>query len=535
MRLTYGSLFSGIGGFDLGLDRAGMECRWQVEIDPYCQRVLAKHWPDVKRYADIRTVHGIATHPQVQQDWGIQQPELQTDTGTGCDGILAHAEFTRTSGQKEDLPFPENGRTENFVHRLRSAAEINASRISLGRVDSNKHCPSCLAPVDLICGGVPCQPASCAGKQRGTADDRWLWPEALRIVREVGPKWFIFENVCGLLALESGMVFDSLLLEMEALGYEVETFVIPACSVDAPHRRDRVWIVGYSSQSGLSKRIMHPGIRGQEKFRIEGKASLLGGQDVGYADGGRWQGFSRSWEERIAQSGQDVADTECEPATGRNNRTEWRKRSESCSTSNGGSRNWIANDRWLPESRLGFSNDGLSPKMDGGGLDETKSKDRPREILQSLQAIIVEEEISGNTGKHELLSSQEILQSELYGSRICQRCAIKVGSFKESKDIPWEQLRIVWGYAHGCSSSHRRESFEQLSREYSDFMRQLSCYTPPPCSSCWADGSWEDGITRVASGVKDRVARLKALGNAVVPQLVEVLGRAIIEADRRQQ
>jgi DNA (cytosine-5)-methyltransferase 1 len=165
---TVGSLFSGIGGFDLGLERAGMSVRWQVEIDPYCNRVLAKHWPDVPRYRDVR------------------------DCGAGN-----------------------------------------------------------LAPVDLVCGGVPCQPASVAGKRRGTSDDRWLWPEATRIIRELRPAWCLFENVPGLLSLEHGTIFDSLLADLEAEGYACGTLLLPAVAFDAPHRRMRVWIVANANSRGL--------------------------------------------------------------------------------------------------------------------------------------------------------------------------------------------------------------------------------------------------------------------------------------------
>ena len=98
----------------------------------------------------------------------------------------------------------------------------------------------------LLTAGTPCQPASCAGKRRGTSDDRWLWGETFRVIAEVKPKWCILENVRGLLSLEGGVVFEDLLLELEAIGYETRTFIIPACAKNAPHRRDRVWIVGRS-------------------------------------------------------------------------------------------------------------------------------------------------------------------------------------------------------------------------------------------------------------------------------------------------
>ena len=162
------SLFSGIGGFDLGLERAGMECAGQVEINEFCIKVLEKHWPNVKRMGDIKDVKG-------------------NEFGT----------------------------------------------------------------VDVVVGGVPCQPASVAGKRKGTADDRWLWPQAFRIVEAVKPTWCLFENVSGLLTLENGLVFENLLLELESKGYEVQSFIIPACAVGAWHRRDRIWIVAHSKSKGL--------------------------------------------------------------------------------------------------------------------------------------------------------------------------------------------------------------------------------------------------------------------------------------------
>lgn len=101
---------------------------------------------------------------------------------------------------------------------------------------------------DLITGGPPCQPASFAGKRQGTADDRWLWPEALRVMREVSPTWVVFENVYGFITLNGGVEFEHLLTSLENEGYEVQPLVIPACAVNAPHRRDRVWIIAHLTQ-----------------------------------------------------------------------------------------------------------------------------------------------------------------------------------------------------------------------------------------------------------------------------------------------
>ena len=182
--MKFGSLFAGIGGFDLGLERAGMECRWQVEIDDYCNRVLEKHWPNTKRYRDICEVFGQS-----------------------------------------------------------------------------------LEKVDLICGGFPCQPFSCAGKRKGKDDNRYLWPEMLRVIRELYPKWVLGENVRGLLSIEGGMVFEGVCADLENEGYEVLPLVIPACAQGAPHRRDRVWIVANSKCNGWKQYSRTLG-GGNNLFRI---------------------------------------------------------------------------------------------------------------------------------------------------------------------------------------------------------------------------------------------------------------------------
>ena len=184
--MKFGSLFSGIGGFDLGLERAGMECAWQVEIDEYCLKVLEKHWPSVSRYTDIR----------------------------------------------------ECGRDN-------------------------------LEPVDLICGGFPCQPYSVAGKRRGAEDDRNLWPEFLRIIKELRPTWIIGENVPGIIP----MYLDTVLSDLEGEAYSCWTFNIPACAFDAPHRRERIFVVAYTSPTGAGD-IVSP-IGGQERCSANKGASGL--------------------------------------------------------------------------------------------------------------------------------------------------------------------------------------------------------------------------------------------------------------------
>lgn len=95
--------------------------------------------------------------------------------------------------------------------------------------------------IDLICGGFPCQPFSHAGKRRGKDDNRYLWPEMFRIISEIKPDFVLGENVFGIVRT----ALDEVLSNLESIGYTCQAFVIPACAFDAPHRRDRVWILAY--------------------------------------------------------------------------------------------------------------------------------------------------------------------------------------------------------------------------------------------------------------------------------------------------
>jgi DNA (cytosine-5)-methyltransferase 1 len=162
--MTHGSLFSGIGGFDLAAEWMGWENKFHCEWNEFGQKVLKHYWPNAESFHDI----------------------TKTD-------------FTK------------------YANRI-----------------------------DILTGGFPCQPYSMAGKRKGKEDERHLWPEMLRCIREVKPRWVIGENVLGLVNWSEGLVFHEVQADLEAEGYEVFPYVLPAASVNAPHRRDRVWFVAHS-------------------------------------------------------------------------------------------------------------------------------------------------------------------------------------------------------------------------------------------------------------------------------------------------
>jgi DNA (cytosine-5)-methyltransferase 1 len=179
--LTVGSLFSGIGGLELGLEMTGgFQTVWQVEIDDYAGKVLKKHWPDVPLYKDVREVGG-----------------------------------------------------RN------------------------------LEPVDLICGGFPCQPHSLAGARKAENDERDLWEEFHRIIRELRPRWVLAENVPGLLSSRlggrPGGFFGKVLADLAEIGYDAEWDCIPASALGAHHQRDRVWILAYPTGRNGKGNEIHPG------------------------------------------------------------------------------------------------------------------------------------------------------------------------------------------------------------------------------------------------------------------------------------
>lgn len=159
------------------------------------------------------------------------------DLFSGVGGFKYAAEWSgyETVGFSEIEPYPCNILKQTWPH-IKNYGDIRTANFTN------------LGQVDLLTGGFPCQPFSVAGKQRGKEDDRHLWPEMCRVIAQVKPTYILGENVVGII----GMELDNVLSDLEAIGYAAWPIVIPACAVGAPHRRDRVWILGYSKHNGLA-------------------------------------------------------------------------------------------------------------------------------------------------------------------------------------------------------------------------------------------------------------------------------------------
>ena len=200
-----------------------------------------------------------------------------------------------------------------------------------------------LTTVELVTGGFPCQPFSVAGKQAGTKDDRYLWPEMLRVIKECRPRWVVGENVTGIISL----ALDEVLASLESEGYEAQTLIIPACAVDAPHRRDRVWIIAYADcerKPDFSIDAKTPGELGQfgnatNDNRINGNLSGLRRTGIPQlkAPGTRKDTFANSNDKRCEKhdSSEFAEKQGFIPRTPFENGTNWPTESGVCRVANG--------------------------------------------------------------------------------------------------------------------------------------------------------------------------------------------------------
>lgn len=470
--LTVGSLFSGIGAFDLGFERAGMRTLWFCEQDEFCRRVLARHWPGVPCYPDVRALvgnaNGASTHSYAEE--GGPRPAVGE------------------SGRGMDVPVP-------------------------------------VPHVDVLCGGFPCQDLSYAGRGAGIEGARsGLWSEFARLIGDLRPRYVVVENVPALLGRGLGRVLG----DLAALGFDAEWDCLPASAFGAPHRRDRFWLVAYPDSHDAGRSILAE--------HDSGPIIVEGSSPGGHAH-------------RLRD---EVADAEGKPVgTGlRTNGARGQRRGRSGhGSSEGQPASARASVGWATEPDVGGGLDGFSSWLDGPGramirqphelvlayADAThrSSAEAVRALRSDDGAEAVWEAARGCGG----LSSPTVLFA--YLRQLSTRC--DEGRLAlESAEAAWANLRGVWADHKPSRAPRRSGPGEQHSGERADALQDVSRLLALDAEAAWLAYrrsdvcpplSWEAGIARVATGVPDRVDRLRALGNALVPAIAEWIGERIVTCE----
>ena len=520
---------SGIGGFSLGLEATGgFDTVAFCEFDEFCGKVLKKHWPDVPIYKDLKEI--------------------------GNEPTRLIQEF------------------------------------------------------DLICGGIPCQPFSLAGKQKGKEDDRHLWPYMYEIIKHKKPTWVIVENVGGFV----NVALDDVCLDLETEGYATQSFIIPACGVEAPHRRERVWILGKNvgNATGNGRTEGKPG---EEEGRSDGQSEEGGmleskgtsdratgdvvnskrnehSEEIGRGDGEAREDEKRQGEEdstsrissgasglRVSDQGHEtsglVADTKSNIEDGLSRESESEHdqgdtRLESERSDNGrierGSTQDVADSKGKQrqrELRDGKQKNGEKKKRgksdrrgsqpsnrstggeskdvadsnsghDNGEKEEVRTRGQASDDGSTGERDVSNTESIGsssdnNDGRSIESSGEDRVQSESRRERSSEGTGEDVSNSGSERGRSWQTDRQDAedvGELPG-SQEHREGNAESRLGGMVDGL------------SSRLDGHYgfevEPDIPRVAEKIPDRVNRLKALGNSIVPQVIYHIGMAILEEERK--
>jgi DNA-cytosine methyltransferase len=397
-------LFSGIGGFSLGLESTGgFETIAFVEKDDFCQKVLKKHWPNITIEGDIRNVKG------------------------------------------------------------------------------DKY------EADVITGGFPCQPFSVAGKRKGTDDDRYLWDETIRVVRECKPRWFIGENVEGLININNGVVLRQVQTDLEKEGFEVQCLVIPASGVGAWHQRKRIWIMGYSKHNGYSS------------TKIKG----------------RYDKTNDNSEKR------------------KNQTSEFERTSSP--TNNGNV--WLDASNSESSRHRGRS----SQECKNGEWSFLQGKQKGRKMGSEIKGcngdVSNSESISSNDGRYGNNSKEEQIQFKAGRESSATNVSNSNTRFSigENKEIQTRRTSINNGSETLPNSNNER--LQGLNSESIIQEQKLGLITNKDDEGRKTWWQTQSRICGVPNGVsfeldKGRNNRIKSLGNSIVPQIVRQLGFAILEAEK---
>ena len=513
MTMVHGSLFAGIGGFDCAASWMGWKNAFHCEIDKFCSKILKYHFPDAEHYEDIRTT-----------------------------------DFTKWRGQ-----------------------------------------------IDVLSGGFPCQPFSLAGRRRGADDDRYLWPEMLRAIREIQPAWVVGENVAGILTmvqpgeetplageramfgedyeeteLRQRYVVETVCTDLEREGYSVQPFVIPACAVGAPHRRDRVWFVAHRDDAGTEGKqqewadgvhpagfasdphehggapreacqgteggrrgyIPQPGERGDETERTDGLSGLpraspypecRGGGEVyhniqpGKPDGERSD---------VNGSERAIADTYCKLSESGMSEKEERRHTEDKRTESS-----VCIPDWAcfptqPPIRQRY--DGISNNVvryiKKEVYDAIKEYIR-REDLSCVRKAFQKKKIREQIGRLYEIPEPNILLEVLQRTSKTGRLEQNQNSLSSFSERTSERvLCYLRKYGTFAGSPFGQKYQEQFREQFNDTLPELSheiaLATKKIIEECESTAAWV------------RTQSIKAYGNAVVPQVVYEIFRAIEIAEK---
>jgi DNA (cytosine-5)-methyltransferase 1 len=323
---------------------------------------------------------------------------------------------------------------------------------------------------NLICGGIPCQPFSLAGKQKGKEDDRHLWPYMYAIVKSKKPTWVIVENVGGFV----NVALDDVCLDLETQGYATQSFIIPACSVEAPHRRDRIWILGkYTSE--FEKPLVDT-----DKVRLEQHNSAQ-------------KEIIRGSETSTTTTSNDVANSkELEDHEHDNGERTQQDREHRVSQQPGGEGS-LGGTEDVADSKL-VSSDSIS---DSGSNTKTESEQGKK---------------TGNLDRSS--GRQDVAYSNSEGLEGSE----EAGDTQESRE---EREQLASRQDSSLSKGHTQSELGGVANGI------------PTRLDGHLGFEREPNIPRVATGIPDRVNRLKALGNSIVPQIVYNIGLAILEEEKR--
>jgi DNA (cytosine-5)-methyltransferase 1 len=358
---------------------------------------------------------------------------------------------------------------------------------------------------DIITGGFPCQPFSVAGKQQGTSDSRHLWPEMFRIIKDFSPRWVIGENVKGLTNIQDGMVFETVCTDLEGEGYEVRTFNIPAAGVQAPHRRERIWIVAHAKRFNERKSIRgsdETQSRIQEEHRQNDSASRESSRT-----GSVW-GTNNGHENlensrRTLQQGTELS---------KKNENETREGNANIDQrSSGTSESDVADTN---ESRGGERRVSRDIGDEGRRASETRGESIQPKDRQTR---------TDNFGS----SNSNVADTKSIGS--------DVGRRSEHSET-WNGQREIGGENSQDDANSNEEGLQGFRQSRNQLNKRFSLRSEGSEGEhgTVGEGWWsvEPNVGRVAHGVPGRVYRLKGLGNSIVPQIVEEIGKALIKATR---